>query len=218
MAAPMGDGGDLVMLMEVSQLKKLALLLRNNEEAQITQAVKSQNERVKYLHSVNHAYNHAVDLLDDGSATRDNMQNVRNCCLRVDCIGKIRAHYDSLVADLAGLHADDVANLRRLAKDTAMFKECMFEHCNRLRSGSARAMSKAFSMMLKQEGIKFPDLVKRRHPCPLPVLIAGCDEDLGSADAEVCLNRSSGGIDLDGNVDWATSSAADRAHINAAPL
>lgn len=188
----MGDGGDLVMLMEVSQLKKLALLLRNNEEAQITQAVKSQNERVKYLHSVNHAYNHAVDLLDDGSATRDkyaaaaaggggeakasiaedvleyvkyglniSMQNVRNCCLRVDCIGKIRAHYDSLVADLAGLHADDVANLRRLAKDTAMFKECMFEHCNKLRSGSARAMSKAFSMMLKQEGIKFPDLVKR---------------------------------------------------------
>jgi hypothetical protein len=53
------------------------------------------------------------------------------------------------------------------------------------------------------------------HP---PLLIAGCDEDLGSADAEVCLNRSSGGIDLDGNVDWATSSAADRAHINAAPL
>lgn len=92
------------------------------------------------------------------------MQNVRNCALRASCVHKIRAQYDALARDFASLHPENVANVRRMAKDMALFKDTMWEYCNKQRSGSARALSKAYSMWLKQEGIKFPDLEETLPP------------------------------------------------------
>ncbi|KAF7012960.1 hypothetical protein CFC21_027098, partial [Triticum aestivum] len=54
--------------MESSQLKKLALLLRNKEEPLMSRVAKSENERVKFLKNVNGAYDKAVSLLDDSAA------------------------------------------------------------------------------------------------------------------------------------------------------
>lgn len=167
------------MLTDKAQLKKLPLLLRNNEEAMVNQVTKSQIAQVMYLKSVNDAYDMAVSLLDDSTAMNDryargdkkryvaedilsyikiglnmSMQNVRSCYVRVSCLGKMRTHYDSLA-----VHLDD-APTREVA---ARFKECMWEYCRKYRSGSARALSKLYSMRLKQEQIKFSDLVRRHQ-------------------------------------------------------
>jgi hypothetical protein len=187
----MADTGDIVPLNE-EQLRKLALLLRNQEEPLMSQVVKSQAERVKYINSVNESYKGAVSLLDDSSRmvkaaaaaaeeegggakadiARDafdfvlhglnfSMSSIRNCCLRVDCIGRIRGHYDSVASRLAELRPDDVPGARQLAEEMKKVKDAMKAYCNSTRSASSRALSKAYSMVMKQEGVKFPDLIER---------------------------------------------------------
>lgn len=182
----MADTGDIVALNE-EQLKKLALLLRNQEEPLMSQVVKSEVERVKYIKIVNDSYKGTISLLDDssemntkygaeGGAKADiaqdafdfilhglnfSMSSIRNCCLRVDCIDKIREHYGSVVSKLAELDPDDVPGVQQLAEEMKKVKDAMKEYCNNTRSASSRALSKAYSMAMKQEGIKFPQLIEK---------------------------------------------------------
>lgn len=180
------EANDVVML-EDPQLRKLAKLLLRQEEPHMT-LIKSEPEREKYLKQCNDAHDNVISLLDSNNEFHDNyakagnkdkadiakeiheyikyginmsMQCVRNCCLRVSCVEKINTHFTSLAAELEKLDPHNVTNMRRLAKDVSLYKDCMWEYTNKCRSGSARAISKAYSLVLKQEGIKFPELVDR---------------------------------------------------------
>ncbi|WJX46646.1 hypothetical protein P8452_33425 [Trifolium repens] len=176
---------DVVMLLENAQLSKLAKLLLNQEEP-LMERIKSGPERVKYMKECNGAYDKVISLLQDGEnfnkefegddkkadiakeihhyikyGINMSLQSIRNCSLRVTCIDKIKTHFNSLVTELQELDPESVSKHRLLAKEVSMYKQCMWEYTNKCKSGSARALSKAYSMVLKQEGIKFPDLVKK---------------------------------------------------------
>lgn len=184
-------GNNLVMLTERAQLQRLALVLRNTEEPLMRQVIKSEQERVQYLNTVNDAYNQTRRLLDDCTALRDTherssqseshalrlqvardvhdyviyglnlcMQNVRNCCMRVDAIAKLRAHYDAL-AD--GLAEDAAGDLESLAAEASQYRASMWEYCHSHRSASARAHSRAYSRVLLLEGIDFAELTRRHQ-------------------------------------------------------
>jgi hypothetical protein len=171
---------DVVMLLDNAQLSKLAKLLLNQEEP-LMGRIKSEPERVKYLKECNGAYDKVVSLLQDGEnfnkkfegddiakeiqdyikyGINMSLQSIRNCSLRVTCIDKIKTHFNSLVTELEEV-GPDLSKKRLLAKEVSMYKQCMWEYTNKCKSGSARALSKAYSMAIKQEGIKFPDLVKK---------------------------------------------------------
>jgi hypothetical protein len=66
-----------------------------------------------------------------------------------------------LVTELQDLDPKNVSKKGILAEEVSKYKQCMWEYTNKCKSGSARALSKAYSMAIKQEGIKFPDLVKK---------------------------------------------------------
>lgn len=176
---------DVVMLLENAQLSKLAKLILHQEEP-LMERIKSEPERVKYLKECNGSHDKVVSLLHDGENfnkrfERDehkadiakeihdyikyginmSLQSIRNCSLRVTCIDKIKTHFNSLVTELHELHPESLSKKRLLAKEVSMYKQCMWEYTNKCKSGSARALSKAYSMAIKQEGIKFPDLVKK---------------------------------------------------------
>jgi hypothetical protein len=176
---------DVVMLLDNAQLSKLAKLLLNQEEP-LMERIKSQPERVKYLKECNGAYDKVVSLLQDGEnfnkkfegdvnkadiakeihdyikyGINMSLQWIRNCSLRVTCIDKIKTHFSSLVTELQDLDPKNVSKKGILAEKVFECKQCMWEYTNKLKSGSSRALSKAYSMAIKQEGIKFPDLVKK---------------------------------------------------------
>lgn len=192
---------DLVMLTEKVQLQRLALLLRNNEEPLMARVIKSEQERVQYLKTVNDSYNHSMKLLDDCTALKDThersggamsliardvhdyvtyglnmcMQNVRNCCMRVHAIGKLRAHYDTLAKGLAHPGAD----VGSLAAEASEYKASMLEYCHKHRSASARANSSAYSRVLMLEGVDFPELLRRHQ---LKLGFSGKGEDFDDLD------------------------------------
>lgn len=180
-------GADDVVMLENVQLRKLVKLLLHQEE-QLMMNIKSEPERAKYLKQCNDAHDNVISLMDSSNdfhnkyvkagnedksdiakeiheyikfAINMSMQCIRNCALRVSCVDKITTHFNSLVVDLENLDPYNVVNMKRLAKDVSLYKDCMWEYTNKCRSGSARAISKAYSLLLKQEGIKFPDLVER---------------------------------------------------------
>uniref|UniRef100_A0A804N5U7 Phytase n=1 Tax=Zea mays TaxID=4577 RepID=A0A804N5U7_MAIZE len=176
---------DLLMLTDKSQLQALAMLLRNNEELMMSQAIKSETERVEYLKTVSDCYTRTMKLLDDSMAARITyersggtrslvardmddyvvyglnacLQNVRNCCVRLDAIDKLRAHYDAL----ADAVAEPAANVEGLAAEASEYKAAMWQYCYNQRSASARAHSRAYSQALKLEGIDFAELVRRHQ-------------------------------------------------------
>lgn len=176
---------DLLMLTDKSQLQALAMLLRNNEELMMSQAIKSETERIEYLKTVSDCYTRTMKLLDDSMAARTTyersggtrslvardmddyvvyglnacLQNVRNCCVRLDAIDKLRAHYDAL----ADAVADPAANVEGLAAEASEYKAAMWQYCYNQRSASARAHSRAYSQALKLEGIDFAELVRRHQ-------------------------------------------------------
>jgi hypothetical protein len=177
----MASDNDVVMLLENAQLSKLAKLLLNQEEP-LMGRIKSEPERVKYLKECNGAYDKVVSLLQDGEnfnkkfegddiakeiqdyikyGINMSLQSIRNCSLRVTCIDKIKTHFSSLVTELQDLDPKNVSKKGILAEKVFECKQCMWEYTNKCKSGSARALSKAYSMVIKQEGIKFPDLVKK---------------------------------------------------------
>ncbi|CAN6362546.1 unnamed protein product [Urochloa humidicola] len=174
---------NLVMLTENAQLQRLALLLRNNEQDLMRRVVMTEPERVQYLQTVNDAYRDSMRLLDDSTSFRDSfsgsssrsliardvtdyviyginmcLQNVRNCCMRLDAIAKLRSHYDALAYALAAAATDE--DLTTLAAEAADYRDSMWEYCHKFRSASARAHSKAYSDVLKLQGIELPDLLK----------------------------------------------------------
>lgn len=182
---------NLAMLTEKSQLERLALLLRNNEEALMRRVMKSEQERVEYIGTVTNAYRLSVALLQDCTALREEstpeaaqvardvhdyviyglnlcMQNVRNCCMRVDVLGKLRAHYDALAQGLA----DDPD---AVAAEAAEFKASMREYCYSHRSAAARARSREYSNVLRLEGVDLPELLRRQQ---VTLGYAGDFEDL----------------------------------------
>ncbi|CAL4985352.1 unnamed protein product [Urochloa decumbens] len=175
---------NLVMLTQNAQLQRLALLLRNNEQVLMRRVVMTERERVQYLQTVNDAYRDSMRLVDDSTAFKDSqsvsggsrsiiardvhdyviyginmcLQNVRNSCMRHDAIAKLRSHYDALTEALAAATTDE--DLSTLAAEAADYKDSMWEYCHRFRSASARARSKAYSDVLKLQGIELPDLLK----------------------------------------------------------
>ncbi|CAO2141159.1 unnamed protein product [Urochloa humidicola] len=174
---------NLVMLTRNDQLQRLALLLRNNEEHIMRRVVMTEPERVQYLQTVNNAYRDSMRLMDDSTAFKDSfsgdgsrsliardvhdyviyginmcLQNVRNCCMRLDAITKLRSHYDALTDALTT--ATDADDLSTLAMEASDYKDSMWEYCHKFRSASARAHSKAYSDVLKLQGIELPDLLK----------------------------------------------------------
>lgn len=186
----MANGMDLVMLVDKGQLGTLALLLRNLEEDVVTQAATSEHERAAYLKNVNDSHDGVMNLLQLSTAMNDkyavegghkagiaadvldyikyglnmSMQNIRDCSLRATSVGKIREHFDSVATQLAEIDpAADLPRVEQLAEDMANFKNSMWEYCNRYRSGSARALSKVYSMVLREEGITFPDLMRSKQ-------------------------------------------------------
>lgn len=188
---------NLAMLTDKSQLERLALLLRNNEEALMRRVMRSEQERVEYIRTVTDAYRLSVALLQDCTALMEEsksrpeaaaqvvardvhdyviyglnlcMQNVRNCCMRVDVLGKLRAHYDALAQGLA----DDPA---AVAAEAAEFKASMWEYCYSHRSAAARARSRDYSNVLRLEGVDLPELL-RRQQVTLGPGYAGDFEDL----------------------------------------
>ncbi|XP_051222714.1 uncharacterized protein [Lolium perenne] len=185
---------NLAMLTDKSQLERLALLLRNNEEALMRRVMRSEQERVEYIRTVTDAYRLSVALLQDCTTLREEstapeaapvardvhdyviyglnlcMQNVRNCCMRVDVLGKLRAHYDALAQGLA----DDPA---AVAAEAAEFRASMWEYCYSHRSAAARARSRDYSNVLRLEGVDLPELL-RRQQVTLGPGYAGDFEDL----------------------------------------
>ncbi|KNA18381.1 hypothetical protein SOVF_071270 [Spinacia oleracea] len=182
------EGDDVVMLMEHDQLLKLTTLLLHQEEP-LMEAIKSEPERIKYLKECNVAHDKVVSLLEDGEnaskkfdgdekmteiikeiqeyikyGVNFSLQSIRNCSLRVSCIDKIKTHFDSLVTEIEDLDpetAEGISKLRLLAKETSLYKQCMKEYAKKCQGSTARALSKAWSMVIKQEGIKFNELVER---------------------------------------------------------
>ena len=175
---------DMVMLEDNGKLKKLALLLYNNE-VQLMTTITSEPERAKYLKQCHEAYQSVLSLLDEANEMHEqqenevkksiakdvlgyikyglnmSMQNIRNLSMRVDCVNKLQGHYSTLVEQLSRLDTTNVTNVRRLAKDATDSKVLMWEYTTKCQSWVGRKASQTFSQTLKQEGIKFPELVNR---------------------------------------------------------
>ncbi|KMT04529.1 hypothetical protein BVRB_8g181910 [Beta vulgaris subsp. vulgaris] len=189
MADVRAQDDDLFMLTDDKQLLKLAKLLRNQEEP-LMLGIKSEPDRIKFLQECNDSYDNVVTLLDISRDLRNkheaaravseekadiaaniedyvkyginmSLQCVRNCGFRLMCVEKLKEHFDDLATDLNMLDAKNTSNVESLAKEVAFYKQSMLEYANNIRSGTARAHSKAYSMGLKQEGIEFPNLVNR---------------------------------------------------------
>ncbi|KAK9681834.1 hypothetical protein RND81_10G030800 [Saponaria officinalis] len=176
------------MLEDITQLRKLAKLILNQEEAlQVWMA--SEPERVKYLENCNDSYDGVTKLIKDSEdltqkhkdskdpdivnivedihkyityCVNMSMQCIRNCSLRLTCVNKIQAHFADLVKMVEELQPSDVAATHRLAEEVALYKQYMWEYTNSCRSASARAMSRGYSQLVKQEGLSFEELVNKR--------------------------------------------------------
>ncbi|KAH9623848.1 hypothetical protein KSS87_008740 [Heliosperma pusillum] len=175
---------DVLILEEHSQLRKLAILLRNREEP-LMLAIGTEVERIEYLTIMNEAYNNMVSLLSEAQALAQaqthpakaevskeiekyiiyaanwTMQCIRNCCMRVTCIEKIKAHFDSMVKELAELNGDNKDEIEDLLTFVKMYTHRMWEYGNTSRSTIARAQSQAFSQGLIMEDITMEELVTR---------------------------------------------------------
>ncbi|OEL28307.1 hypothetical protein BAE44_0010675 [Dichanthelium oligosanthes] len=81
------------------------------------------------------------------------LQNIRNCCMRLDAFDKLRARYDAL--------AEALADVEGLAMEASEYRASMWEYCYTQRSASARAHSRAYSQALKLEVVDFDELVRR---------------------------------------------------------
>ncbi|XP_021749356.1 uncharacterized protein LOC110715085 [Chenopodium quinoa] len=180
---------DLLLLMEDKQLRKLAKVLRNQEEP-LSQSIKSEPDRAKYLEECNNAYDIVVtllqtstDLRDKHEATRDTdkvkaniatdiqdyvkygvnmgLQCIQNCGMRVTVVESLKTHFDDMATELNTVDSRGVNDIEGFAEEVSYYKTSMFEYVTNLRSGTSRAHSKAYSDALKLEGIEFPNLVSR---------------------------------------------------------
>lgn len=179
--------GDLFMLMDDQHLRTLAVLLRNQEQP-LSLSINSEPDRAKFLKECNDAYNvvitlleNSIDLRNKHEAARANhsnkadiatdiqeyvkyginlgMQCVQNCGMRVSVVEKIKAHFDDLAAELNMSESRDMNDIKSLAEEVSYYKNSMWEYTTNLRSPSSRAQSKAYSDVLKLQGIEFPTLV-----------------------------------------------------------
>ncbi|KAL9239912.1 hypothetical protein vseg_014184 [Gypsophila vaccaria] len=181
---PKGD--NLAMLEDPTQLRKLASILLNQEEA-LQVWMTTEDERIKYLENCNDSYDGVIKLMNDSEELvrkhkqsgedlvkivesihryityfiNMSLQCIRNCALRVTCISKINAHLADLVKVVEELQPGDAAAVRRLAEEALAYEKYMWEYTNSCRSASARALSRGYSQLVKQEGISFDDLVNR---------------------------------------------------------
>ncbi|XP_017248551.2 uncharacterized protein LOC108219559 [Daucus carota subsp. sativus] len=166
---------------------KLALLLRNQEEP-LSLSINSEPDRNKFLQECNDAYDTVIALLDDciqlgkkhdawrgrhshkAHIAKDmldyvkyglnlGMQCVQNCGMRWTIVEKMKTHFDKLVAELNVTESRDRKDFASLAEEVAFYKTSMWEYATKLRSPEARAQSKAYSDVLKLEGVQFPSLV-----------------------------------------------------------
>ncbi|XP_074308997.1 uncharacterized protein LOC141643654 [Silene latifolia] len=175
---------DVMILEEHRQLRMLARLLRNREEPRMVE-MGSAIDRINYLNSMNDAHDNMVSLLSEAETLAQaqahpakaqvskeiekyiiyganwTMQCIRNCCMRVTCIEKIKAHFDSMVKELEELDGDNKDEVEDLLNLVKAYTHRMWEYGNTSRSTLARARSRAFSEALKMEEITMEDLVLR---------------------------------------------------------
>ncbi|XP_074308984.1 uncharacterized protein LOC141643646 [Silene latifolia] len=175
---------DVLILEKHSQLRMLARLLRNREEP-IMVGMGSEIDKINYLKMMNEAHDNMVSLLSEAEALPQSqthpakaelskgiekyiiyganwtMQCIRNCCMRVTCIEKIKAHFDSMVKELEELNGDNKDEVEDLLTLVKMYTHRMWEYGNTSRSNIARAQSRAFSQALIMEGITMEELVNR---------------------------------------------------------
>ncbi|KNA11605.1 hypothetical protein SOVF_133630 [Spinacia oleracea] len=181
---------DLFMLMDDQQLRKLAILLRNQEEP-LSFSINSEPDRVKFLEECNDAYDIVITLLENSTDLRNKhkveartnyskkaaiaadiqdyvkyginlgLQCIQNCGMRVSVVEKLKTHLDDIAIELNKADSRNVTDLQSLADEVLYYKNSMWEYTINLRSGTSRAHSKAYSDTLKLEGIEFPNLVAR---------------------------------------------------------
>ncbi|WOG95427.1 hypothetical protein DCAR_0414746 [Daucus carota subsp. sativus] len=179
--------GDLYMLMEDEQLRRLALLLRNQEEP-LSRSINSEPDRIKFLRECNDAYDTVITLLENSIQLRNKheasraehgkkadiakdmqdyvkyglnlgMQCIQNCGMRVTIVEKMKTHFDELATELNTTDSRDMKDFASLAEEVGFYKNSMWEYVTKLRSPSARAQSKAYSDVLRLQGIDFGTLV-----------------------------------------------------------
>ncbi|CAO2823554.1 unnamed protein product [Amaranthus hypochondriacus] len=190
MAAVRSQDTDLYMLMDDKQLRKLATLLRNQEEP-LMMSIKSEPDRIKFLTECNDVYDITVKIIDISAELRKkhetsrsvdslkadiavnlqeyvkygvnmSMQCIRNCGMRLLAVEKLKAHFNDLADELNKVDSRiDSDGIQSLAQEVGFYKQAMLEYANNFQSGSARAHSREYSMALKLEGIQFPNLVDR---------------------------------------------------------
>ncbi|KNA15572.1 hypothetical protein SOVF_097140 [Spinacia oleracea] len=180
---------DLLMLTDDKQLRKLAKLLRNQEEP-LSFSINSEPDRAKFLEECNDAYDIVIILLQNSTDLRNKheaarasnskkadiatdiqdyvkyginlgLQCIQNCGMRVTVVEKLKTHFDDLSTELNMADSRDMNDFESLAEEVSYHKNSMWEYTTNMRSKTSRAQSKAYSDVLKLQGIEFPSLVDR---------------------------------------------------------
>ncbi|XP_020251376.1 uncharacterized protein LOC109828830 [Asparagus officinalis] len=85
------------------------------------------------------------------------LQTIKNYTVRQAYLTKIKGHAEELLSVLKTLGPQDVANARALAETAAYFKDAT---ANFFEKSQSFYSSKTFSKLVKERGIKFPDLIR----------------------------------------------------------
>ncbi|XP_074272350.1 uncharacterized protein LOC141596159 isoform X2 [Silene latifolia] len=86
------------------------------------------------------------------------LQRVRNSGSRARWVRKIAIHFEML----AGLDVRKENDIRRLAEDVSLYKQCMLDFGSDTRSGSNPVNSKEYLMLLQKGGVSFSDIIERK--------------------------------------------------------
>ncbi|XP_056687973.1 uncharacterized protein [Spinacia oleracea] len=86
---------------------------------------------------------------------------IQNYGMRVTVVEKLKTHFDDLSTELNTADSRDINDFESLAEEVSYHKNSMWEYTTNMRSKTSRAQSKAYSDVLKLQGIEFPTLVDR---------------------------------------------------------
>ncbi|KAG5525273.1 hypothetical protein RHGRI_031826 [Rhododendron griersonianum] len=174
---------DPVILRDLKQLRKLALLIHNQEEGAISKIkFKSEPDRAKYLRDIRENYESVLGLLNDGAEvkrkfdqdhddtrtpiaheifmyvvhfTNRMLQYVRNYTLRTSYLSKVREHSKSLIKRLSELNPRDLASVEDLTEELVVFNNAALESMRKRQSPASRS----FSQWLEGTGLNPDKLV-----------------------------------------------------------
>ncbi|KAG5525276.1 hypothetical protein RHGRI_031829 [Rhododendron griersonianum] len=159
---------DPVILRDLKQLRKLALLIHNQEEGAISKIkFKSEPDRAKYLRDIRENYESVLGLLNDGAEVKRKfdqdhdrspiaremfmyvvhsanraLQNVRNYTLRTSYLSKVSEHSKSLIKRLSELNPRDLASVEHLTEELVVSNNAALESMRKRQSPASRSFSK----------------------------------------------------------------------------